>query len=199
MVGNVWELCLEPSESLPVVRGGAWNTPASEVRPDARRKFDMDAWLKRDPKQPLRAWWLTDAPFVGFRIVRLADDKATAEERAAAVKQIEIRDLKLVDQGKKPHFIARVTGEILYKGKRPLDEVEVTVFYVDEGKPMMKDPREKPTFMKCWPALANGRSRAPLAENETRRFEVEVPHPFMEAGMLDINQVGAKVTRVHFK
>ena len=37
-----------------------------------------------------------------------------------------------------------------------LDEVEVTVYFFDEeGKPMMKDPKDKPCFSLVYPVLAN--------------------------------------------
>lgn len=32
-----------------------------------------EKWKKRDPQFPKSKWWNTDAPFVGFRIVRQVD------------------------------------------------------------------------------------------------------------------------------
>ncbi|MEK7766614.1 MAG: SUMF1/EgtB/PvdO family nonheme iron enzyme, partial [bacterium] len=72
LFGNVWEWCLEPASAAGagvVVRGGGWNTKAAELTGRARRRMPVAAWLESDPKRPLRAWWLTDAPFVGFRVV----------------------------------------------------------------------------------------------------------------------------------
>lgn len=202
-LGNVWEHCLEPFAPpgwVGVVRGGAWNGSASHA---TRQKVLMEEWLDRDPKFPHRAWWLTDAQFVGFRVVRLADDGASKEERAAAVAKLEIKNLKIVDLGEEPYYLARVTGEIIYSGSRPLDEVEVTVFYLDEkGKPRMIDVREKPCFNTCHPVLVNayhdGGRRKPMAAGETRKFELEVPRATDDVGPLGKDKVGAKVSRVRF-
>src|SRR5437899_1075304 len=50
-------------------RGGAWTDEAPKLRSAARRASDP-SWIKRDPQRPQSIWWLTDAEFVGFRIVR---------------------------------------------------------------------------------------------------------------------------------
>jgi formylglycine-generating enzyme required for sulfatase activity len=206
LLGNVWEHVLEPyapPDSAFALRGGGWNTPAAELRYATRLKEQRAAWLRTDPKRPHRAWWITDAPFIGFRVARLPDDGVGKAEREACAAKLEIRNLKLVDRGKSPYFLARVKGEIAYVGDRPLDEVEVLVHYLDEaGKPLLKSPMEKPCYNKCFPALANsyhpGPHAKPFAPNETRTFELEVPHPFDEVGPLELDKVGAKVTRVHF-
>jgi formylglycine-generating enzyme required for sulfatase activity len=52
-----------------VVRGGSWADPAARCRSAARRGSDK-TWLKRDPQRPQSIWWMTDADFVGFRVVR---------------------------------------------------------------------------------------------------------------------------------
>jgi formylglycine-generating enzyme required for sulfatase activity len=52
-----------------VVRGGSWDDDASRLRSAARRGSHKD-WNKRDPQIPQSFWWLTDATFVGFRVVR---------------------------------------------------------------------------------------------------------------------------------
>ncbi len=202
-LGNGWENCLEPYKPPAFgasVRGGAWNTPAKDVR-FANRQLVPDEWAERDPKRPLRLWWLTDGNFVGLRIVQPSDPAPKADVDACAAT-IQIRNLKRVNAGKRPDYLARVTGEIHYTGSKPLDEVEVTVFYLDEeGKPMIKDPKDKPTFNKVYPVLVNsfheGAHRAPLKTGESRAFELEVPHPFIEAGPLDLDQVGARITGVH--
>ncbi|MDX2303818.1 MAG: SUMF1/EgtB/PvdO family nonheme iron enzyme [Microscillaceae bacterium] len=51
------------------VRGGSWKDQPNALRAAARRG-SVPAWKKRDPQLPKSLWWLTDAPFVGFRIVR---------------------------------------------------------------------------------------------------------------------------------
>jgi formylglycine-generating enzyme required for sulfatase activity len=201
VLGNVWEQCLEPYAPPafgPVVRGGAWNTPPGDVRA-ANRQTIPDEWAERDPKRPLRLWWITDGPFVGFRVVRLPDPESPEEREAAA--RVEVRDLKVVQKGKRPDYLDRVAGEVVYTGKAPLAELEVTVFFLDEdGKPMPKDPKDKPAFNKAYPALAHsyhaGDHRKPLRPGESRKFELDVPHPFIEAGPLDLDKVAAKVTRV---
>lgn len=57
------------SEGPAVVRGGSHRDPVSAVGPSARQVQDP-SWNERDPQLPKSRWWLSDAPFVGFRIVR---------------------------------------------------------------------------------------------------------------------------------
>jgi formylglycine-generating enzyme required for sulfatase activity len=52
-----------------VVRGGSFDDPAAKLRSAARRGSDK-TWKMRDPQLPKSIWWLTDAQFVGFRLVR---------------------------------------------------------------------------------------------------------------------------------
>ena len=42
---------------------------AAAVGPDARAE-QARSWNERDPQIPQSRWWLSDAPFVGVRIVR---------------------------------------------------------------------------------------------------------------------------------
>jgi formylglycine-generating enzyme required for sulfatase activity len=56
-----------------VVRGGSWTDPAKKCRSAARFASNPD-FLKRDPQSPQSIWWMTDADFVGFRIVCGVDD-----------------------------------------------------------------------------------------------------------------------------
>ncbi len=61
---------LPGKEKFPhVVRGGGWTDPARMLRSAARRASDP-TWLLQDPQRPQSIWWLTDALFVGFRIIR---------------------------------------------------------------------------------------------------------------------------------
>jgi len=99
MHGNVWEWCLDQYadsyqawagqlQSEPwnratkpyphVTRGGSYDDPAGFLRSAARRPSDR-AWKMRDPQLPKSVWWLTDAQFVGFRIVRPLKVPSAAE------------------------------------------------------------------------------------------------------------------------
>ncbi len=51
------------------VRGGSYYDDAEYLR-SAARLGSMEKWIMRDPQFPKSKWWNTDAPFVGFRIVR---------------------------------------------------------------------------------------------------------------------------------
>jgi formylglycine-generating enzyme required for sulfatase activity len=70
------EPVLIPSERRfsHVARGGAWTDAPGKLRSAARRASDK-AWIKRDPQRPQSIWWLTDAEFVGFRIVRPVEEQ----------------------------------------------------------------------------------------------------------------------------
>ena len=51
------------------VRGGSYYDDAEYLR-SAARLGSLENWKMRDPQFPKSRWWNTDAPFVGFRIVR---------------------------------------------------------------------------------------------------------------------------------
>jgi formylglycine-generating enzyme required for sulfatase activity len=57
-----------------VARGGSWIDPPAMCRSAARRGSKQD-WLKRDPQQPQSIWWMTDADYVGFRVVRPVEEQ----------------------------------------------------------------------------------------------------------------------------
>jgi formylglycine-generating enzyme required for sulfatase activity len=52
-----------------VARGGSWADEPARCRSAARRGSEK-SWIKQDPQRPQSIWWLTDAEFVGFRVVR---------------------------------------------------------------------------------------------------------------------------------
>ena len=70
MLGNVgeWVTGTEGGGGA-VVRGGSWVDPPEQVGPSARAR-QTPTWNETDPQFPKSRWWLADAPFVGFRIVR---------------------------------------------------------------------------------------------------------------------------------
>jgi formylglycine-generating enzyme required for sulfatase activity len=64
---NAWA---QPTKLYPhAVRGGSWDDDAADLR-SAARKGSHPSWKQRDPQIPKSNWWMTDASFVGFRIVR---------------------------------------------------------------------------------------------------------------------------------
>ncbi len=97
IIGNVAEWCLDSYDKnfystfplnkptlepvlLPtgnrfpnVVRGGSWADEAPKLRSAARRGSDK-SWIRQDPQRPQSIWWLTDAEFVGFRIIRPVEE-----------------------------------------------------------------------------------------------------------------------------
>lgn len=70
MLGNVaeWTLPLDPG-GAPVVRGGSFRTAAARLTYHSRQPYNP-RWQERDPQDPKSPWWLSDADFVGFRLVR---------------------------------------------------------------------------------------------------------------------------------
>jgi formylglycine-generating enzyme required for sulfatase activity/mono/diheme cytochrome c family protein len=51
------------------VRGGGWDDEVVGLRSAARKHSDK-SWKQQDPQLPKSIWYLTDAQFLGFRIVR---------------------------------------------------------------------------------------------------------------------------------
>jgi formylglycine-generating enzyme required for sulfatase activity len=60
------------------VRGGSWNDPASALTCTARTPSTPD-WKQQDPQLPKSIWYLTDAQWLGFRLVRPAKLPGAAE------------------------------------------------------------------------------------------------------------------------
>ncbi len=52
-----------------VARGGSWDDAPDKLRSAARRASDK-SWKQQDPQLPKSIWYLTDAQFLGFRVVR---------------------------------------------------------------------------------------------------------------------------------
>jgi formylglycine-generating enzyme required for sulfatase activity len=64
---NPWVRATRPYPH--VTRGGDWDDPAAALRSAARRGSDR-TWKMTDPQLPKSTWWLSDAKWVGFRLVR---------------------------------------------------------------------------------------------------------------------------------
>ncbi|WP_242134463.1 formylglycine-generating enzyme family protein [Aestuariivivens marinum] len=64
---NPWN---KPTKLYPrVLRGGSWKDTADKLCCSSRQTSNPK-WKRRDPQIPKSNWWHTDAPFIGFRIVR---------------------------------------------------------------------------------------------------------------------------------
>lgn len=68
LFGNVAEW-VTTEDGRRVARGGSYMDAPAAVGPHARAVQD-DSWNERDPQIPKSRWWLSDAPFIGFRVVR---------------------------------------------------------------------------------------------------------------------------------
>lgn len=68
--GEVADPWVVPDQLYPrTVRGGSWKDHAIDLRASARTASDP-RWKRIDPQIPKSRWWFTNAPYVGFRIVR---------------------------------------------------------------------------------------------------------------------------------
>ncbi|HUS34509.1 MAG TPA: SUMF1/EgtB/PvdO family nonheme iron enzyme, partial [Verrucomicrobiae bacterium] len=64
---NPWT---KPTQPYPhVARGGGWDDDPDKLRSAARRASDR-SWKQQDPQLPKSIWYLTDAQWLGFRVVR---------------------------------------------------------------------------------------------------------------------------------
>lgn len=68
LFGNAGEWVIT-EDGANVLRGGSFQDDPGEIGPNGRR-VQQPSWSERDPQLPRSRWWLTDAPFAGFRIVR---------------------------------------------------------------------------------------------------------------------------------
>ena len=83
---NPW---FKPTTLYPrTVRGGSWKDGATAVQTTSREGSNK-IWKQRDPQMPKSIWWLTDAPFVGFRLVRPLETPSEEEMQEYWVKVMQ--------------------------------------------------------------------------------------------------------------
>ena len=74
---NPWVRATQPYPHA--VRGGSWNDPAARGDAAPRACASDASWKQQDPQLPKSIWYMTDAQWLGFRLVRPAK-LPTAEE-----------------------------------------------------------------------------------------------------------------------
>ena len=67
MYGNVREWCTG-LDGTPIAAGGCWRDDPADIS-CATRAVPHPDWQMTDPQVPKSPWWLSDADFMGFRIV----------------------------------------------------------------------------------------------------------------------------------
>jgi formylglycine-generating enzyme required for sulfatase activity len=66
----IFPVCIPNGDEYPrVARGGSWQDDPEQLRSAARLASSED-WKIQDPQLPQSKWYLTDAQFLGFRVVR---------------------------------------------------------------------------------------------------------------------------------
>ena len=215
MLGNVWEYCLEydqPPAYSPVLRGGCFATTAADVTYASRRLIPAN-WFQDDCVRPRSVWWLGSGKIhQGFRVVCVAGPE-DAKEREAYAERIEIRilssqdDVEVKVETATADLWCKVTGEVRNGGDRPLDELEISVYFLTPGgKPHWWDNESaKPhraSFSKCWPVLPNGVRAGdgvkPMKPGETRPFVLYLPSSFAPDAEVDRKKFGGGATNLKF-
>ncbi len=71
MSGSVWEYTSDRYEGGEewVIRGGAYDDDAADIRSAVRAATEHERWLRTDPQQPKSIWWYSDMKAIGFRVV----------------------------------------------------------------------------------------------------------------------------------
>ncbi len=213
MLGNAWEYCLEsfdPPGFGPVLRGGAWNSPAAEVTASFRKPVP-GKWSEADPSRPLSLWWYRSDFSQGFRVVRVPEP-AGPEERKAYAGRIGFGRMSGKEhvrrEGSCTVSLCRVAGEVRNGGDRTLDELEIAVYFLTPaGRPHVRDVSDSwegyATFNICYPVLAAGahpgEPSRPLGPGETRAFAVDIPMTLDDEDEVAADRFGAKVTNLRFR
>jgi formylglycine-generating enzyme required for sulfatase activity len=81
---------LPKTRHLRTLKGGSFKDKMTELRPANRIPFDP-IWNRRDPQIPKSKWWNTDAPFVGFRIIRPVKQPSKEEIEAFFKRHLELK------------------------------------------------------------------------------------------------------------
>ena len=84
---------LVPATSIwsRVVRGGSWTHDPADLRSAARVASHKD-WKMQDPQIPQSVWYLTDADFVGFRVIRPLRTPSAEEAKKYEPDAIEVEE-----------------------------------------------------------------------------------------------------------
>ncbi len=212
-LGNQWEYCLEfekPGVYAPVLRGGSYMMGKAEAGYAARTTV-APGWYESDPNRPRSVWWLSNAPFVGLRVLRVDVPEPDWLSYGAKIEVTILKSAEIMGK-ERPGLgspMVRVTGRVKNAGARALDELELMVYYLTpDGKPHPFDIRgaDKPfraTYSRCHPAILHsahaGPHRAALKPGDVRDFEVEIPSSGDEDGTeVDKTRFGGRVSGLKF-
>lgn len=80
IIDGATQVWATPTQLHPrTVRGGSFQDGPEALRSSDRIKSDLE-WKRRDPQIPKSFWWNTDAPFVGFRIIKPVNPPSKEEQ-----------------------------------------------------------------------------------------------------------------------
>ncbi len=80
LYGNVREWC-QTEDGEYVALGGSWRDDIDNVGCSAR-EIPTPEWQERDPQIPKSVWWLSDADFVGIRLICVPEEAKEASDAA---------------------------------------------------------------------------------------------------------------------
>jgi formylglycine-generating enzyme required for sulfatase activity len=90
IINEITPSVLPTTRHLRTLKGGSFKDKMTELRPANRIPFDP-IWNRRDPQIPKSKWWNTDAPFVGFRIIRPVKQPSKEEVEAFFKRHLELK------------------------------------------------------------------------------------------------------------